>query len=340
MTTKENMGENMNITDAKAPFDNLDADIILRSSDNIDFRVFKLLLSLASSFFKDMFMLPQASEGVNSNKTRDDLPIIQVTEMGRTLQSLLSLCYPMAAADVTIAPLDTFEEVDMLLAAAIKYNMERVEKWLRGRLISSPFIDRDPVRVFAVACRFRLREEAEIAAKHAARQPILERPYGPELEYMTGGQLYQLQRYQAECHNAVKKVATSFEWIDRGYFVWFQCGQAGNTMDIGSEDADTMQTVQRSNWWISYMENVAKLLEKDACGAVAQSTDVVDKALRESSKCAGCRKKAHTDMREFSRLFGAKIEEVKSEVSGRLHCKHTKVELWIRSCWTCISDRT
>ena len=41
--------------DAGAPFDSLHADVILRSSDNIDFRTFKLLLSLASPFFEGMF---------------------------------------------------------------------------------------------------------------------------------------------------------------------------------------------------------------------------------------------------------------------------------------------
>ena len=43
---------------ASEPFDHAKADIILRSSDNIDFHVFKLFLSLASPFFEDMFNIP------------------------------------------------------------------------------------------------------------------------------------------------------------------------------------------------------------------------------------------------------------------------------------------
>ena len=45
-------------TPVKSPFDKLNADLVIRSSDNIDFRVFRSLLSFASSFFDGMFTLP------------------------------------------------------------------------------------------------------------------------------------------------------------------------------------------------------------------------------------------------------------------------------------------
>ena len=43
---------------AKAPFDDLQADLILQSSDKVHFRVFKPILSIASPIFKDMFSIP------------------------------------------------------------------------------------------------------------------------------------------------------------------------------------------------------------------------------------------------------------------------------------------
>src|SRR5882762_6419961 len=49
--------------DAKPPFhDPTNADIILRSCDNHDFYVYKLILSLASPVFKVMFGLPQPTQ--------------------------------------------------------------------------------------------------------------------------------------------------------------------------------------------------------------------------------------------------------------------------------------
>ncbi|KAF8273062.1 hypothetical protein EI94DRAFT_1564704 [Lactarius quietus] len=41
------------------PFDDADADIILRSSDQVDFHVYRVLLSKSSPFFKSIFSLPQ-----------------------------------------------------------------------------------------------------------------------------------------------------------------------------------------------------------------------------------------------------------------------------------------
>ena len=66
---------------ADAPFDHSLADVILRSSDKIDFRVFKLFLSLASPVFETMFSLPQPTEGVNPDEgTTDKLPVMPLSE--------------------------------------------------------------------------------------------------------------------------------------------------------------------------------------------------------------------------------------------------------------------
>ncbi|KAH9989315.1 hypothetical protein BJV77DRAFT_687099 [Russula vinacea] len=50
-------------TSSLEPFDVPDANIIIRSSDNVNFRVHKSLLVMTSSFFKDLLSLPQPSDG-------------------------------------------------------------------------------------------------------------------------------------------------------------------------------------------------------------------------------------------------------------------------------------
>ena len=86
-------------TYAAAPFDHAKADIILRSSDNIDFRVFKLLLSLASPFFETLFDIPQPAEEVGDQEVKDGLAVVRVTEDSKTLDALLRFCYPCTLAD-------------------------------------------------------------------------------------------------------------------------------------------------------------------------------------------------------------------------------------------------
>ena len=75
-------------------FNDPDADVIIRSlADLVDFRVRKAVLSEASTFFKDMFSLPQAdatdtpsTDGVMSAAA---LPIIPVSEDEKTLALFL-----------------------------------------------------------------------------------------------------------------------------------------------------------------------------------------------------------------------------------------------------------
>lgn len=85
-----------NSTCAAAPFDHAKADIILHSSDNIDFRIFKLFLSLASPFFETVFELTQSAKtsGNQEIKADDDLVVIRVPENSKTLDSLLRFFYP------------------------------------------------------------------------------------------------------------------------------------------------------------------------------------------------------------------------------------------------------
>lgn len=57
------------VSDSDKQYGNIndpDADVILRSSDMVDFLVRKSVLSEVSTFFKDMFSLPQKRPGDDS----------------------------------------------------------------------------------------------------------------------------------------------------------------------------------------------------------------------------------------------------------------------------------
>ncbi|KIJ65516.1 hypothetical protein HYDPIDRAFT_130726 [Hydnomerulius pinastri MD-312] len=84
---------------AASPFDHAKADIILRSSDNIDFRIFKLFLSLASPFFESLFDIPQPIEESEEQEIKDGLPIIPVSEDSKTLDALLRSAAIRAGTD-------------------------------------------------------------------------------------------------------------------------------------------------------------------------------------------------------------------------------------------------
>ena len=72
-------------------FDVSDADLIIRSSDSVDFQVHKLVLSMTSPLFKDLLSLPQPFD----SETVDGLHVVQLPEDSELLNSLLSMLYPI-----------------------------------------------------------------------------------------------------------------------------------------------------------------------------------------------------------------------------------------------------
>jgi hypothetical protein len=92
--------------DSKTPplelFDAPDANLIVRSSNFVDFRVHKPVLAMASSVFKDLFSLPQPPD----SESDDDFPVVKLPEDSELLHSLFSIIYPVP----TVIP-DSHEKV-------------------------------------------------------------------------------------------------------------------------------------------------------------------------------------------------------------------------------------
>ncbi|KAI0737712.1 hypothetical protein C8Q80DRAFT_1114856, partial [Daedaleopsis nitida] len=145
-------------TNASHPFNKATADVILRTSDNVDFRVRRSILAEASCVFEDMLCIPQPQPGSpGADELRDGLPIIRLAEDSTTLDKLLRLCYP--TDDPEFSALDQLRPV---LAAAAKFMMQEATTLLRKRLVRLG--QAQPMRAFAIACALDLEEEAEALA--------------------------------------------------------------------------------------------------------------------------------------------------------------------------------
>ena len=88
-------------------FDLSDTNLIIQSSDNVDYRVHKTILAMASPFFKDLLSLPQPSDGEVVN----GLPVVRFSESSELLNTLISILYPVP----TVIP-NSHERVLYLLA--------------------------------------------------------------------------------------------------------------------------------------------------------------------------------------------------------------------------------
>ena len=78
-------------TSATDTFDVPDANIIIQSSDLVNFRVHKPVLAMASPIFKDLLSLPQPCDG----ESVDGLPMVQLPEDSDLLSTLVSMLYPL-----------------------------------------------------------------------------------------------------------------------------------------------------------------------------------------------------------------------------------------------------
>lgn len=148
-----------------AQFNDADADIILRSSDSVVFRIHSLVLRLASGWFRALLTLPQ---GLPSSELNSSLEVINVTETEQVVAGLLSV-----ATGQILPALDAIDYVDDLLRAAEKYDMPSVISIVRLAVISPPLLDAHPIRVYAIATRWGWTAEAKLASTKTLTSDLL-----------------------------------------------------------------------------------------------------------------------------------------------------------------------
>lgn len=165
-------------------FDANDADVILRaplppeSEEKFkDFRVHKLILSIASTIFNDMFSIPQPPQPATGTVL---LPTVTVVESAKVFETFLRLIYPIEPPAIY-----SLQLVDDLFRLSEKYMTNVVHEKLKQILVSPIFIESDPVWVYAIACRADLGMEAELAIPHTFRiDPVRDVPRA-RLQMMT-----------------------------------------------------------------------------------------------------------------------------------------------------------
>ncbi|KIJ69901.1 hypothetical protein HYDPIDRAFT_23059 [Hydnomerulius pinastri MD-312] len=185
-----------------------DADVVLESSDEVKFCVHRCILAAASPFFEHMFALPQPpSEALG----KDNRPLIPVSEHSSTIGTLLQFIYPEPDPEVT-----SLDELVTLLATSVKYDFLGPIAALRKDLLSPRFLKESPTRVYAIASRFELEYEAQIASRHTLSCNVLECPLSDDLKFISAHayhRLLVLHRTRAETAQALLKISQDVKCI-------------------------------------------------------------------------------------------------------------------------------
>ena len=173
--------------DAEKPFDSSGkADMILRSTDRIDFYVLRGLIGFVTPAF----------DSVSSTSQKNGLPILDIEEDSAILRQLLSLIHPCVESQID--DIDTFMRV---ARAAKRHGMSVVGEMLKQQLDVSQHIVEDPVRTLWVAIAFGWKQVAKKAAMHALALPsviVLDK----ELWLVTGADVYWFYKYRLACGDA------------------------------------------------------------------------------------------------------------------------------------------
>ena len=319
-------------TYAAAPFDHAKADIILRSSDNIDFRVFGLFLSLASPVFEALFDITQPTKLSGDQEVRDGLAVIPVSEDSKTLDMLLRFCYPCTLAEDP--SLDVLKDAMDVLDAAMKYSLDVIEKRARQAISSPKILEAAPLQCFAIAHRGHLREETLLAAKHTLTQPLIP-SWFQEIELISASALLSLLTYHSRCGDAVYALRLDLSWIKSHYgssqaCFWLSCQTQNcshcrrNSQGCGKVAGTSKYVLfntQPPKWWEDFMEETFTALQDRPCKSTVQACAEKTVQSVKAQNCQACPPRVTEGMRDFVDLFVRKIEETVSQVSriARVH---------------------
>ncbi|KAF8273057.1 hypothetical protein EI94DRAFT_47629 [Lactarius quietus] len=185
------------------PFDDDDADAILRSSDQVDFYVYRVILSKSSPFLKSMFSLPQPDASISEKR-----PVVKLTENGRTIDVLLAFIYPVETEPLSL------DDMINALSAARKYDMAAVSQRLNEKFAKSKVVQDSPVEAFCAAYSHKLGEAARLAATASLKRRMSLDDIGDKLQYTNGPALHQLWKFHRACSN------TATEAIDDEHLTW------------------------------------------------------------------------------------------------------------------------
>ena len=316
---------------AKAPFDHAKADIILRSSDCIDFRVFRLFLSLASPFFEALFDIPQPVEESGDQEIKDGLAVIPVTENSKTLDVLLRFCYPCTLVDNPNIDSEVLNDVIDVLEAARKYSLDVIEKKACQAIANPEILEEEPLRCFAIAHRGGLREETILAARYTLSQPLIPEWF-QEINLLSATDLLTLLTYHEECGDAAYELRLDLSWITSHYespeaCFWLsgrcRCDYFGIHIDDCPRPASTGTYKpfgrHAPRWWEDFMEGIFTELRDNPCKETVEDFAAQTVKDVKAKGCAACFSTITEGMREFSDLLVKEVEEAVSQVSCAPH---------------------
>ena len=303
------------------PFDDADADVVIRSSDQVDFHVYGVILSKSSSFFKSIFSRSQPDAASVSDSEKR--PVINLRENSRTIEVLLAAIYP--ALSVGTEPLSLDDMIDAITAAK-KYRMAAARQRLNEKFAVSKFVQDNPVEAFCAAYSNELGKAARVAAKASLKHRMTLDDIGDQLRYTNGPALHDLWKFHRACSTAAAQAVSDnhLTWITNSYTErWRFVGNITrkgcncrefHTYKVGHGAAARGWQIVAP--WHNYITRARNVLLQHPCGEAVAHNSVYDPSYNEVL-CALC-KATLIALPEFIRLLGEEVDKRVSMVRDSL----------------------
>jgi len=292
---------------ADTPFNDLEGDVVLRTTDGVHFYVHKFLLSLVSPVFKDLFLLPESKDV--SQELFQNKPCISVDDDSCSLFQVLSWCDPRV-----LSISQKGEHLQSALRLADKYDMkcitQRLEKSL-GECME--LINASPIEMYILAIQYGFKDLAKKAAKASLSVPLAQRPKIPALREISATALHNLYQYHLACSEAVRSYMDRELWLNVGGRHEFKEDAYGY---YGFADCCARHPVHRQ--WLAYLPNYMYEMKWELfsmpIGATIQNPKFQGTLQQSMRNCSSCKDKSAA-MTEFLKAVGIGIDSVVAQVS-------------------------
>ncbi|KAI6044178.1 hypothetical protein EDC04DRAFT_2643232 [Pisolithus marmoratus] len=191
-----------------------------------------------------------------------------------------------------------------------KFEMRDLMNRVKCLLVQPSFLEKEPLRVFAIAYRFGFEAETRLAARNTLRHPIFS-AYIKELEHIPASAYHKLLQYHRKCSIVVCGLTSNFSWFPAfaSRWVWFRCDSCvHHSLSWPLSDGKIHDV---NAWFVEYMERARSALQGRPCGEVVSDPLLLMDAMETAAHCHTCRSFAYLDMNTFIREhFLAEIEKV------------------------------
>lgn len=291
-------------------------DIVLRSSDQVDFRVFRWPLQRLYPVFSDMFHLPNPPTSSEPSTP----PVVQMDETAPVIEALLRLSYPIAPPTIKDPHI-----IALVIEAIVKLQAEQQCRWWI-RSTTETMATVNPWAMYAIllasgrkACGYNFEDEIRIAARSTVGQQVI-RPW-KEASMITAADYDRLLVYHSDCRSTFLGSEEAV-WGNAGvYWSWFRShGVFQSHCPAREIIAVGNQNYEVSPWFSEFRTKAKEAFSRDLRGQAIEDTGLwcpsLFRDLQAKLVCHACARSATLQMPVYGKLLSAFMEETISRVTS------------------------